>query len=407
MKKYLREAVVKIDSNKYLLVILFLAPLMNFLAGISIDIYSPSLPAITSHFHTTATITKNTISITLLGWTLGALVFGILIDSLGRKIILTLSISAFVIASLLAPLCHTIHQLMLIRLIQGFTVSAITIGCRTIVSDTLKGPRFAIAMVYISIGYGSGPVIGPFIGGLLQHYVGWQANFIALSILGAVILVTLITFTHESIPQRQPLVIKNIVNRFTAVLKHKQFIAGVFISAIGQIQLLLYPTLGPFIVENTLKKSVLVYGDSALIVGASYLAGALLSRLLLKYTSAKNICYVGYAVLSLGLITSYWLMSVSKLSILAVILPNIFFCASFGLVYANLLGANLKLFPNSAGIAMAIQASLLLLIATTGTLVINTIHFIHLSQLALLYTILVLLQVFIFFFGYKKIFNSA
>ncbi len=406
MKKYLHEAIIKVDSHKYLVTILFLAPLMNFLAGISIDIYSPSMPAITSHFHTTITVTKNTVSITLLGWALGALIFGILLDSLGRKIILTLSISAFVIASLLAPLCHTIHQLMLVRLIQGFTVSAITIGCRTLVSDTIKGPRFAIAMVYISIGYGSGPIIGPFIGGLLQHYIGWQANFIALSVLGAIILFALVTFTEESIPQRQPLVIKHIANRFTSMLKHKRFVAGIFICAIGQIQLLLYPTLGPFIVEETLKKSALVYGDTALIVGGSFLTGALLSRLLLKHISPKNICYIGYAVLSTGLIMSYWFMIAYKVSLLTVMLPNIFFCTSYGLVSANLLGENLKQFPNSAGIAMAIQATLVLSIATAGTFVINSTHIAHLSQLSLLYSILALLQIATFFLYYRKIFKE-
>ena len=44
-----------------LTLIVVLAPLLNFLSGINIDMYSPSMPAITRYFDTTTIATKNTI----------------------------------------------------------------------------------------------------------------------------------------------------------------------------------------------------------------------------------------------------------------------------------------------------------------------------------------------------------
>lgn len=407
MKKYLDKSIIEIDSNAYLLLIVFLAPLLNFLAGINIDIYSPSMPAIASYFNASIMATKNTISITLLGWTIGALFTGILIDSLGRKKILVYCLFFYVIASLFALLCHTIHQLMIVRFIQGFTISAITIGCRALIVDIITGPRYPIAILYTSLGYGLGPIIGPFIGGILQHYVGWHANFIALAVIGAFLLFILFIFINESIPKRQPLILKHISSSCLSVIMHRKFISGVIISGLIQIQLMIYPTLGPFIVEGILHRNVLVYGNTALIIGASYLVGTLICRFLLKYITPKNVCYFGYVVLIVGLSLAYVFAILFTLGLATVMLPIILICISAGMVFVNIMGANLRQFPNNVGISMAIQTSLLLLISSAGIFIISHIHIINLLQLALIFSVLIVLELFIFFFGYRKIFDPA
>lgn len=53
---------------------------------------------------------------------------------------------------------------------------------------------------------------------------------------------------------------------------------------------------------------------------------------------------------------------------------------------------------------MAIQMALLLLIATLGVMAISYIHITSLIQLATIFLVLTLLQIFIFFFEYKDIF---
>jgi len=80
MKKYLNYPIVNLKSETYLTLIVLLAPLLYFLSGINVDIYSPSMPTIASYFHASIVATKNTISITVLGWAIGGLTFGILID---------------------------------------------------------------------------------------------------------------------------------------------------------------------------------------------------------------------------------------------------------------------------------------------------------------------------------------
>ena len=125
---------------------LCLAPMLNFLSGISIDLYAPSMPSMTKIFHTSTSLMQNTLSATLLGSAIGAVLFGTLIDSLGRKYVITFSLFAFSLLSLGACFANSILVLMLIRLGQGMLVSAASIGSRAFVLDHFTGKKLTVAV---------------------------------------------------------------------------------------------------------------------------------------------------------------------------------------------------------------------------------------------------------------------
>lgn len=398
MRNFLEDSIVKIDDVKYLSLIILICPILNFLSGINIDIYSPSMPAIANYFNASVITTKNTITITLIGWTIGALIFGILIDSLGRKKILIISLFCYTIAGLAALWCHTMFELMLIRFIQGFTISSVTIGSRALILDTIKGPKYPIAILYTSVGYGIGPIIGPFIGSVLQHYFEWQANFYALALIAFILLCLILVFIKETIPFRHSLQINQITKRVLTILQHPVFIIGVIFSGFLQIELMLYPTVGPFIVENLLHRSVIVFGNTALLAGCSYLSGTLLCRLLLKYNSPRTVVTIGCVV---SLFSTFLIICFSllfPLNLITVLLPLFILGIGGGLIFPNMLSANLSLFPQTAGLAIAIQAFLLLLISAIGIFLISHIHITSLLPLAIIISILVFLSVIIFYF---------
>jgi DHA1 family bicyclomycin/chloramphenicol resistance-like MFS transporter len=405
LKKYLDKPLIPINKSTYLSLLLFFTPLLNFLSGINIDIYSPSMPSIAHYFDTSIMVVKNTITITLLGWTIGALVFGVLMDSLGRKCTLAIGISIYCIASILAITAHTIDILMMVRFVQGFMIASISIGCKSLIIDNLTGKKFHIGMQYTSMGYALGPIIGPVFGGLLQFKFGWQANFIALTIFSAIILFILILFLQESIPQRHPLHLKSVASRSLTIISNKQFLAGLMLAGLIQIQLLLYPTLGPFIVENILHHSVLVYGNTALVIGASYLVGTFMSRFLLRHTSPKSVCYYGYAFLLAALSVSYYFAITQTLDLLTLMLPIMLLCIGAGLRFSNIMGSSLKQFPGHVGIATAINISLHMLIASAGIYIISHIHIDKLYHLVGIYLVLVLLEI-LFFCYYCSVFNN-
>ena len=406
MKLYRDRALVRCAPSTYLTVLTLLAGVLNFLCGINIDIYSPSMPTLAEFFNVSASMMKNTITITLIGWTIGVLFFGVLSDSLGRKKILAFGLFFYTLVSFLAPFCHVMVLLMLVRFIQGLMVASVTIGCRALLIDSIKGRRFNIALLYTSIGFGLGPIIGPYIGGVLQTYVGWQANFVALGVVSLCLFVILMLFIDESIGHRHPLQLKNAFLRIKTLCQHKMFVIGGLILGIIQIEITLYPTVGPFIVEGILQKSVLTYSKTALLMGASYLSGTLTNRFLLHYFEPKRICDAACVVMLLSLALSILLSAFSHLNLVTLILPIFILCFSAGLVFGNVMAKNLQQFMQHAGIAIALQTMLLLLMSAIGTFIISHIHIEKLSQLTAIFWVLISFEVVILCY-YRRMFNKS
>ena len=406
MKLTLKNPIWNVNDNNYIIIIIFLAPILNFLSGLDIDIYSPSMPAIANYFHATIQATKNTITFNIIGLTCGAILWGILIDIVGRKRILLFSLCLYLIATLSSNYSHTINQFAILRFIQGFSISAMVVGSRALVVDNIIDHRYALAIVYTSIGYSLGPMLGPFIGCMLQYYIGWNASFVLLVLCSGFLILIMFAFLKENKNIFHPRDTKNIFSIFIDMLQHKQFMSGVFICSLIQIQIMIYPTMGPFIIENILHQSAITYGNSASLIAASYFFGTLCNIFGLKITTPRNMCYLGYAVFLLALITCYCFSIFFSLHLATLAIPLSLVCISGGIISTNILGDNLKHFPKRVGVAMAIQTPMLLLVTSLGIASLCHIHLSSLSSLFVILSILGLLQMVLFLFGYTYIFQK-
>lgn len=406
MRLYRDHAWIQCEPGTYLTVLTLLAGVLNFLCGINIDIYSPSMPTLATFFNVSTMVMKNTITVTLVGWTIGVLCFGILSDSLGRKKILALGLSCYTLVSFFAPFCHMIGLLMLVRFVQGLMVASVTIGCRALLMDSIKGRRFNIALLYTSIGFGLGPILGPYIGGLLQTYIGWQASFVALGVVSLCLLFILMLMINESIGYRHPLALKNAFSRIKTLCQHSMFIIGGLIIGIIQIEITLYPTIGPFIIEGVLQKSVLTYSKTALLMGVSYLGGTLTNRFLLRHFAPKSICDIGCIVMLLSLTLSTLFSVFSRLNLVTLISPIFLLCFSAGLVFGNIMSKNLQQFLEHAGIAIALQTMMLLLMSAVGTFVISHIPINQLFELTIIFWVLIVFEIALLVY-YRRMFNNS
>lgn len=399
MKRYFDHPIVSLKPEVYITLLVFLLPVLNFLSGLTIDMYAPSLPAIARQYMVSTALVKNTISITILGTAVGCILCGVLMDRFGRKRILMIGLFLYAAASFLAIWNFNISELLILRFMQGLTIAAVSIGCRAIVSDTMTGHQFAIAILYTTIAYGLGPIIGPFVGGYLQYHFDWQASFIIFGIFSIALFFLIVIFLQESIPEKQPIQFRPVTKKYFTVLSHPVFLAGVFIASLGQVELMIYPTLGPFIVENALHQNAIVYGNTALVVGGSYFFGAIINRLMMKRVRLRFISMVGFVILIFSLLLSYLFSVVFSLNLMTVMVPLILIGISGGLISPNILVTNLRLFSKNVAIAMAAQSSVLTLIAAVGVFGISHFHVDSLFVLAYIYTVLIVLQS-VIFFGY-------
>lgn len=399
----LNSSILKIQGERYLLFLTLLVPSLNFLSGTSIDLYAPSMPAISAYFHVSVMAVKNTVSITFLGFAIGSLFFGILFDVFGRRRIILFGLGVFFLASLIAAQSHSMAVLMCARFFQGMMVSTVSVGSRALVFDHFSGKRYAILMLYLSLAYASGPVLGPFIGGIIQYHLGWRANFYAYAVFSGALWLLALFFLDESLKSPLPFSLGEAIKQYSKVFSHPVFIVGVLILVGGMLEQVIYPVLGPFIVQNVLQRSSLVYGNTALFVACGYLLGTLTNRAIIHAFSARTLARVGFVVMIFGAIFQVVLATCSNLNLVSLTLPIMVICFSLGFIFPNILGACLRLFPESPGVASAVQVFCLTAMSALGTLTISHFNVVHLSSVAWIYAVIICIQLFLFFGYFRKV----
>lgn len=388
------------NSNALKRKIVILNILIPFLAGTAIDLYVPSLPAITNYFHVPNHLVQLGIGLYMLGYGVGQIFFGILSDSWGRKKVLLGSVIFFTAVSLLAVWSPNVQLLNICRLLQGLAIAGLATG-RAVTMDYFADLELTKAITAISISWSLGPIIGPFIGGYLQHCFGWQADFYFFGGYGIALLLYIALFLPETHTNLLTLDLPNIYRVIAAVITKPIFWCYSLLISLTYAALVIFNVIGPFLIQVVLKYSVVEYGHLALFLGAGYFMGNTLSGFLIRYLPPMRVALIG---ISGGIITSLILAILGmlfKLNLYIVIIPVIllFFCCGF--VFANVAGRVLNLFPQNAGTTSAVMGTLqiggVFLLSTFATVLKTDSQ----MPLALVYVVMMLSSLLLFLIGGK------
>lgn len=356
-------------SRLLLFLSLYLAPL----SGVGTDLYSPSLPAIVKDLAVPSLLVKLTLSAYLLGFSLGQLCFGTLSDIYGRKPTLLVSLVAFCVTSYLATLTHSIYLLLLIRIIQGFSGAGASVISKALLSDTLTGAELKKASIYLIAVWGLGPIIAPVIGGYLQHYYGWHANFYFFTAysFSMIVLVALLLKETNISPSHPSWA--SIFKNYRKILSNPAFIANAVCMGLGYSVIMVFNLFTPFLVQSVLDYSAITYGRMALFIGVAFLLGCLINRWLIHF----NIQKVNRIAMSMTmLVAAITLVSIyfMNMTLWTITIPIVFIVFFTAILHTNFIAHCLSLFPHIGGTAAASIGSIICLVAGSITVIASFIH---------------------------------
>lgn len=336
--------------------------LLTTVEQFAVDVYLPSLPAMTDYFSVDNAYLQMTLSLYLLGFALSPILFGPLTDYYGRRKILMSGLIIFVLASLVCSMTSSITLLLLARLCQGIGSGAIVVANQSMVRDSFSGKQLAIVASYMSITWSLVPIISPAIGGYLQHYLGWRANFWVITLYGILALMIILKLLPETMKSRPVrLDIKLIIKRYLKFLLNKHFMTYVACTAITFAITIAFNTAAPFIFQQGLGLSPVNFGWLALAVGMSYLLGTLLNRYLLRFATPSQLLILGQ-VLMIGFgLLMVGLALLGYFSVLSVSIPASGIIFAEGLVYPNAAALAFDPITKHTGIASALYGGIQLL----------------------------------------------
>jgi Bcr/CflA subfamily drug resistance transporter len=310
---------------------------MIAIGPLTIDMYLPALPAITTGLQTTETAVQLTLTGTLLGLALGQLLVGPLSDVVGRRVPLLAGLALHVAASVLCVFAPSIAVLGVLRVLQGLGVAAATVVATAVVRDLFSGASFARIFSRLMLVMGLAPILAPTLGSGLLRWTDWRGVFAALAVLGALLIVVAALRLPETLPvvRRRRGGVGATLRDYRRLLNDRAFVGLVLVAGLSMAALFAYVAGSSFVLQEQYGLDEQQFG-LAFGAGAVGLIGATQFnvRLLRRYTpqqilisaliagTAAGLLLVMFAATGLGglgtLLASLWLV----LAAAGLALPN-------------------------------------------------------------------------------------
>ena len=334
---------------------------LTALGSLSMDLYLPAFPQVSSHLHTSSPMVQLTLTSCLLGLAAGQLVVGPLSDALGRRRPLLTGMALYAAATAACAAAPDARLLIIFRLLQGLSGAAGIVIARAVVRDLFDGlaaARFFASLMLVS---GTAPILAPMVGGQILRVTSWRGIFVVLAALGLAILLICALLLKETLPpaRRRRGGFTETLHTMGSLLRDRPFTGYVLTGSFAFASLFAYVSGSSFALQQAYGASPqafsLLFGLNSIgLVGLGQVNG----HLLLGRFRAHRILLLGGLLMagsSLGLVL---LISFTDAG-LPWIAAGLFLSASaFGLVAPTTTALSLQRAPHAAGTASALLGTL-------------------------------------------------
>lgn len=186
------------NQEKVPYLLFFIIVLLGCSTQFAADLYAPCIVSIADELGTSINNVQYSMSIYMLGIALSQLIYGPLSEGLGRKKTIIIGLSIMCIGILVCMFATNIETIILGRLIQGIGGGAPASLWRTMFRDLFSGEDLAKYTSYLVIFIMFIIPGAPLLGGYLEEFFGWNANFVFMLLYAILCLFSAIFILHET-----------------------------------------------------------------------------------------------------------------------------------------------------------------------------------------------------------------
>ena len=338
------------------LIVSILLTAMVALGPISTDLYLPSLPAIGRALGADQGQVQLTLSIFLAGFAFSQLACGPLSDRFGRRPVILGGLVLYLFASLACAAATTIEMLILARFCQAVGACVGPVLGRAAVRDIYGRERAARMLSYMGMVMALAPAFGPILGGFLEVWFGWRANFLVVTAVALVIAAATLVALPETNQWKNPDATRvgHIVGNYRALLRHRSYIGYVLVVACTYSGIFSFISGSSFVLIGLLGLSPDVYGFCFAAIVVGYMIGAFGSGRFTVHIGLERMVQIGTAVQVAGGLAGVGLYLAGSLTVAGIVAPVAVFMIGTGLAMPNAQAGAIGPFPRMAGAASAL-----------------------------------------------------
>ena len=149
----------------------------------------PVLPTLSKVFHISPTTASLSLSLTTVSLAISMLIVGSLSEAWGRKPIMTFSMIAVAILTLLIAFAPNYHMLLILRVIQGIIFAGLPAIAMAYLGEEIERANLGAAMgLYIS-GNSIGGLAGRIIMGTVSDFFNWRIGMMTIGIISLLVAI--------------------------------------------------------------------------------------------------------------------------------------------------------------------------------------------------------------------------
>ncbi|VXC49757.1 MFS transporter, DHA1 family, bicyclomycin/chloramphenicol resistance protein [Pseudomonas sp. 8Z] len=304
---------------------------------------------------------------------LGQLLLGPLSDRLGRRPILLVGLSLYVLATLGMLLAPNIDVLIGMRVLQGLGACAALVLARATVRDVWQeraGPVLALTV----LGMFAAIVLSPVVGGLLTQYGGWHGPLLATLVLGSLALLATLTGYRESHLQRDPQAgrLKGLLANYLQVLPSCRALALTIACTYGAMFVVVAGSSSVYI--GLLGLSAAQYGLTFGLIVSGLLGGAWFTLRNVQRLGPQRVVGIGVALVLAGSLLTSAVYLLFGLSLLGLSLPQVLVTLGGGMLLPAAVAGAVIPNPQRAGLAAGLMGFSQMAGATLAGLLLSALQ---------------------------------
>jgi DHA1 family bicyclomycin/chloramphenicol resistance-like MFS transporter len=342
--------------------------------ALSVEIVLPAIVPIARDMAVTEETAAMLIGGYFLAFAIGQIVWGLASDAFGRKPILLIGLSTYLLCSAGAALSTGFPILFAFRIAQGF-FGAAPILANAILRDVSSGQSAARTQAILAATVSVAPLLAPVFGSGILVLASWRVIFWVLAAIGLTLILIVLVAMPETLSERQPGRLKPgfVARRAAELWRNAQFRTGALVMAISFSGFSALLTMGSVVAENVYGIPPEAFGSVYMIVALATFAGVLLTRWLLKHITLVQTGAIALSFMAAGVILhGLFLFTIPAFPMFWGITAVYLF--GFGMVYPTFTSYAFEAAGESKGFAASLSGAANMLGGFVTSLVITALY---------------------------------
>jgi DHA1 family bicyclomycin/chloramphenicol resistance-like MFS transporter len=341
---------------------------MTALAPLSMQIFVPALPAIQRGFAVSTGVAQLALSLSILANAVATLSYGPLSDRFGRRPTVLAGLGLFVLGSVMCALAPTVGLLILGRIVQACGAAAGMVMARAIVRDLYERDQAAAVIAYLTMAMVVAPMLAPSVGAVLMDLSDWRAIFVALTVVGIMLLWgSRLRLSETRAGGSGGAGWSTLVAGASQLLRSAAFLSYVLQTAFSMSMFFAFVSGAPYFMIDVLERPATEYGLWFMVVSAGYMVGNFTAARITRRVGLDRMILLGSALaLSATVLTSGLLLTLPWAPAL-LFAPMMLTSFANGLAMPNGQAGAISVDPALAGTASGVAGFMQLLCAAIAS----------------------------------------